>query len=577
MMAPWRRSTPRPRPPSQPPRGSGFNITRLDPEPIAQPEPIASVPDPENLLAARFTSAAEALSFMVAVKGETRRQPSVHRAPDGAIWAVVHQPRPADVELAWAVGGSVHLPDGPDVVSPRGNRTRWVDLQAWPAVSWIELSAGVPVGAAVTDQPEIVVVTTGSLARWIIERSQAANLDLRLATARLSAVFRSSVPDWSAVLIRITGPGRPVPRAFSQALAGLPYTVVCRRTGAHLLVDQRLDLPLPDEELGRWVPTGQEWLLTGEFGVWRFAERGAEFRPPLHAGSALQPPPVAPPGRLPSDLGVTVALVPDDRPRTIDALLLSDDELVPLRRFLTGQPQGERAFLILGPGHHLLADPGRSVAEIPFGIPLHRIGPGALYQEVGYRLRPALPAAARATLFKLDETSLVVVRSGQADRLSLRNIVPIWSLWLEPADAAVPGVEPLSTRAREILSQVDAANARASGRIWLLLSRPGTMPTSAARASCLSSRASLPRRRAGTGKPVNRLRPHDCTNWPPRPTREHHRRHGHAARARMPLCPVVTRWDRRVHRGPGPGRAPGHIERPARLVEALGRPAGVSR
>lgn len=347
-MAPWRRQAP-PREP--PPPGSGFHITRLDPKPAITPEPIAPVPDPENLFAARFSSPADTLTFVAAVRGESRRrQPPTHRAPDGAIWAVVHEQRPADIELAWALGGVVHLPDGPDVVSPRGRRYRWADLQAWPAVSWVELAAGVAAGPGATDQREIIVVTTGSLARWIIDRFQSADVAIRVATAQLSGLFRPPAQDWPAVLVRVTARGRAVPRAFSHALSGLPHTVVCRLGGGRLLVDQRLILPLPDEELARWVPEGQEWLLTAELGVWQFTERGAEYPPPLRVGPALQPPPVPPQGRFPPDLEIAVTLVRDDQPRTVDALLLSDDELISLRRFLAGQPSGERAFLSARPG-----------------------------------------------------------------------------------------------------------------------------------------------------------------------------------------------------------------------------------
>jgi hypothetical protein len=456
-MAPWRRQQPS----QESPRGGGFHITRLDPRRPVEPEPAAPVPDPENLFATRFTSPADALTLVSAVRGESRRYPPTHRAPDGAIWAVVQEQRPAEIELAWALGGVVYLPDGPDVVSPRGRRYGWADLQAWPAVSWVELAAGVAPGSGAAEQQEIMVVTTGSLARWIIDRFQSADLDLRVATAEMNGLFRSPAQSWPAVLVRVTGQGRTVPRAFSQALGGLPHTVACRLGGGRLLVDQRLTLPLPDEELARWVPEGQEWLLAAELGVWQLTARGAEYPPPLRAGPALQPPPVPPAGRFPPDLRMAVTLVRDDQARTVDAMLLSDDELPSLRRFLAGQPGGERAFLVLGPGWHLLAEPGRGVYDIPFGVPLHRIGPGALYQEVGFRLQPALPGTARAELFQLDEKSLVILRSGRAHRLSLENTVPVWSLWLGPTVTADPAGEPLSAAAQAILEQVDAAGARA--------------------------------------------------------------------------------------------------------------------
>jgi hypothetical protein len=457
-MAPWRKQS---RPPEPQPAGK-FHITRLDPKPTPVPSaPISPEPLPANMFAARFTSPAAVLTFLVALTRASRRQhPPARRAPDGAIWALAQEQRPADIELAWALGGVVHLPDGQELVSPRGRRYRWADVQAWPGVSWVELAAGVAPGATGTQQQEILVVTTGSLARWIIERFQSADLDLRVTTATLRAIFRSEAEEWAAVLVRVTGRGRAVPAAFSHALSGLPHTVVCRLSGGRLLIDQRLDLPLPDEDLGRWVPGDQEWLLAGDLGVWQITERRAEYAPPLRADVTLDPPPVPAQGRLPPDLGVEVTLIRDEYPRTVDALLLSDEDLTPLRRFLTGHPAGERAFLILGPGWHLLAEPGRSVIDIPFGVPLHRIGPGALYQEAGYRLRPALPGPARARLFGLDATSLVVLRAGATHRLSVTNTVPAWSLWLGPTVSAETAAEPLSAAAVALLEQVDAADAR---------------------------------------------------------------------------------------------------------------------
>lgn len=451
----WRRH-----PPSAEPPRSPFHITRLDERPAATPPPGAHAAPPGSLLAARFTSAAEALTLVAALREESRRADAPTQcAPDGAIWVIVREPGPTDSELTWAMGGVVHLPDGTDVVSPGGRRQDWASLQAWPEVSWIELAAGVAPSPGATEQQTIVVATTGSLARWIIDRLQSAEVDLWISVAQLNGIFRSPPQEWPAVLVRASGRGRPIPRAFSHAIGGLPQTVVCRPGSGRLLVDQRLTLPLPDEELARRVPEGQQWLLAGDLGVWHVTGRSAEYPPPLRAPAALQPPPVAAPGRLPQDLGLEVELVRDDRPRTVDALLLSDDELISLRRFLAGSPAGERAFLVLGPGWHLLAEPGQSVADIPFGVPLHRAGPGPLYHEVGFRLRPELPGPARSALFRVDETSVVVLRPGQAHRLALRETVPAWSLWLGPTVVADPAAEPLSDRAREILAQVDAAGS----------------------------------------------------------------------------------------------------------------------
>lgn len=454
----WGRRSPTP---PEPPPGGKFHITRLDQAP--PPAPRTVEPAPMTTFAARFASPADALTFLAAVRDEAaRRRPPTMRAPDGACWVVVPEFQAPEVELAWALGGVVHLPDGPFLVSPRGRRCRWTELQSWPAVSWIELAAGVRPSTSGTDQPEVLVVTTGLLARWIVDRFQTADLAVTVASGQLRSVFRTPSEDWVAVLVRVIPHGRAVPRSFTHSIGGLPHTVVCRLGGGRLLVDQRLVLPLPDADLGLWVPDGQEWLLAGDLGVWRVGERGAEHAPPLHADPMLLPPPVPPPGRLPVDLRVDITLVRDDRAQSVDALLLGDEELLPLRRFLTGHPAAERAFLVLGPDRHLYVDPGRSVSDIPFGVPLHRLGPGPLYVEVGHRLRPSLPGPARARLFDLDERSLVVLQGDEAHRLSLdrENMVPTWSLWLGATVDADPAADPLSASARAILERVDAAEAR---------------------------------------------------------------------------------------------------------------------
>jgi len=411
-------------------------------------------------VAARFVGSGAALTFLAALGGDGRRgRPPVRRAADGGIWVLSTEPRAADREFAWALGGRLYEPKRAYLVSPARHRHSWDEFQSWPEVSLIELAAGVAPGSVTTEQQEVFVVTSGSLARWVVDRFQQSELDLRLAQARLEPVFSARSPEWSAVLIRVSGRGCAVPWSVSSALVGLPHTVVCRRAGPRLFIDQRLALPVSDEELSRQVPHDERWLLAGDLGVWRLAETSAEFAPPLRADAAIEPPPLPRAGRLP-DLSVGVGLVADDEHHEVDAVLLRDEELLPLRRFLANYPAGDLASLVLGPGWHVLAEPGRDVSYIPFGVPLHRIGPGALYQELGFRLRPALPAPARARLFRLDETSLVVLRPGGSHRLSLDRIVPVWSLWLGPTTEADPAAEPLSAAALEILGQVDGADAR---------------------------------------------------------------------------------------------------------------------
>jgi hypothetical protein len=409
-----------------------------------------------------FRRPPEALSFAAAIRAETGSAPTARRASQESVWVFVRPYRPTDAELAQALGGHIHSPDGPDLVSMAGQRHPWADLQRLPGVTWVELAAAVTPGRDGGEQQEVLVVTTGGLAKWIIDKYRSADLDLMVGTARLRSIFRSRARDWPAVLVRVSGRGHPVPQAFSRALASLPDTVVCRPGNSRLLVDYRLILPLPDDEMARQVPAGQTWLLAGGMGVWQLTERGPEFPPPLRAAPALEAPPTPEPARFPPDLTTEVTLVPDGKARTVDALLLSDEDLVALRRLLTGSPAAERAFMILGPGYHLFADPGRDASAVPLGLPLHKIGPGALYHEVGYRLHPSLPGPARAQVFDVNPQSLVILLPGRALRFSLANAVPVWSLWLQPVVAAQVGQTPLSAYAVDLLHRAEEADARIS-------------------------------------------------------------------------------------------------------------------
>ena len=438
-----------------------FHITRLDGE---QGQAEVEEPAPDDVIAVRFASPADALA-LVAMAGDQERHtyPRVCRDPDGSLVVVLRPYRPVHIELARSLGGVVHQSAGAQLISLRGHRYTWADLQRLPPVPSVELAASVAPGDGAREQREVLIVTTGLLARWILDRFHSAHLDLKVSTAELTAIYPAGgqVGLWAAVLIGACGQSRPVPRAFSQALSGLPHTVVCRRGGVRLLIDQRLTLPLPDEELSRDVPPDEQWLLASELGVWRITRRSAEVAPPLRVRPALQPPSAPARGRFPPDVSTEVTLVPDDRPATSDCLLLDDGELTLLRRFLTGQPAAERAFLVLGPGWHLFADPGRDVSGIPFGVHLHRIGPGALYAELGYRLHPAIPGPARISLFAVDAQSVVILRPGAAHRLSLADAVPVWSLWLgQLSDAKPSDTKPLSDAARSILERVDDVAAR---------------------------------------------------------------------------------------------------------------------
>jgi hypothetical protein len=183
------------------------------------------------------------------------------------------------------------------------------------------------------------------------------------------------------------------------------------------------------------IPGREVWLLGApDVGHWRLRLRGEETDgATLLAVDALPTAtaavPAAGPAHLPEPL--VVGLVP--RPATshrVDAVLVDDGQLDWLRAYLSARPAGEVAFLLPGPGWHLLTAPGGLAGEVPFGIPLARIGPGGLYLELGVAFDPPLPEGARRQAFQAEAGTVVAVTQQGCYRFDRDRMVPAWSLWL---------------------------------------------------------------------------------------------------------------------------------------------------
>ena len=143
----------------------------------------------------------------------------------------------------------------------------------------------------------------------------------------------------------------------------------------------------------------------------------------------------------------------------VDAALLVDADLECLPDLLAGEPLAESAVLIRGRDRHLLTEPGGLLEELPVGEPLHCLGPGNLYLPLGYRLRPALPAPARARLFPTDSTTAIVLLPEAALRfdLSAANRQPVWTLWAGPPPAIDDQLPP------EAVAELQALDAQPTG------------------------------------------------------------------------------------------------------------------
>jgi hypothetical protein len=457
-------------------------IRSSTPSPAPHPDPPSPKPARPDLpdVLVRFDADAvpAALAFAGATAGATagaagwdQRRPSGHRCRvsrlDGSVWVSLDDQATAGpaAELVVALGGTVvrrrdGWPDGPSGAVPAP------DDAALEPVPLLWLASTLMPAGPLRPLPEIAVVTTGRLAGPIVRRWQRSPAEVTISALSLEPIVPGDSPadaaTWSAVLIRVTSRDGPLPQRAIAALTDLPHTVVCR-VADRMLIDVRFMLPADDRQLVAEIPVGESWIAGGgEVGLWRIVSRGAEVMPPARVAFAVPSgtvpsrtiwPGAGLPGRAADTSmapGGPVQVVPARRPDgRADAVLLDDLELDRLRRFLSLSPLAETAFIVPGPGRHLLTEPAGLLTAVPFGTPVCRIGPGGLYLEAGHELDPPVPSTARPELFQLDRDSIVVLCHDGACRLALSGMVPAWRLWLGEAPAPVGGI---SERGRQLLA-----------------------------------------------------------------------------------------------------------------------------
>jgi hypothetical protein len=429
----------------------------------AQPVTVVRFDRDAVLAALAFAGAAPlAIAGATPPAGGSGRQPQESRCyqnpDDGSVWvatamsvsgAAAPITAPA-AELATALGGTVfEMRDGRPVTG---------DVTALAPIRLPELVATLmATGSPPAQLTAIYVMTAGRLARPVIRRWQRTAADV--SVAQLSVEPLDSPPGSASaqvVLISIVSRAGPLPHQAVVALTELPRTLVCRAAD-RLLLDVRFALPMDDHQIAAEVPTDERWIVGGaDSGGWRITSHGAEARPSLELSftvprKAAKPSSPSTAG-LAADLRSLVRIVPATHPDgRADAVLLDDTELHRLRRFLSRSPLAETAFLVLGPHRHLLTEPAGLLTTVPFGVPVHRIGPGGLYLEAGYVLDPPVPMIARQELFQLDNDSIVVVCAGGAYRLALSALVPAWSLWLGGAPEPTDGI---SAYGQQLLAQL---------------------------------------------------------------------------------------------------------------------------
>lgn len=455
------------------------------PLPPQRPRPTVEAPPPASIAGstgestgALFPSPQAALTFLGLIAGAGLTDSAgARRGPDGRWW--VEAPLPPTVAAPHVAAAGGRIFDGPGFVgAPR--------LADWPAASLGYLVSAVPLRPATQiEAAEVVVVTGTALGDTVLRRAAAFGLAIDLVPSLREPA--AGGPVGPAMVLRLRWSGARPPRSLLLALARLPDTLVARPVAAipsdpaspvqGLLVDIRHHPPPAAALIAALVPAGEAWLLGGpDAGHWRLENRG-----PAVDGMTLlaapetptAPAPVvttdaAPPAAVP----LTLRLIPDEAAAigAADAVLLEDEELAWTRRFLIARPAAaETAYLLPGPGRHLLLAPGGLLDRLPFGIGLRQFGNEPLLVEQGQAFYPPLPAAARAAAFAAafaaDEGEVVAVAriAGGlfAARYALSALQPVWRLWLAEPPPVTAGISgPAAQRLLALAKKIDQSRPK---------------------------------------------------------------------------------------------------------------------
>lgn len=484
-----------------------FTIRRITPEekpaseptppakqqkPTPEPVPKTATPQPalDTSTAGYFRSANSVLAFLGSVFGTRLSETAaVRRTPQGTWWAEVAVSHQRIAPLIWTAGGRPFSRQNQHWVAlslsgdlpPKGAKTEKLDVSSWAIVDLAELLACSCLppnryrGTNVLD-----VITPAALGRWILRRATALGLDVSLTTA-LQTPLNSQQQDKSGVLLmQLRSPGnRMIPTALVHRLTSLPYTTVAASStdpeGGRILVDVRQRLSLAPNLIEPMIPEKEIWVLgMADVGNWRLTITGNQIDGSLLLDTPQLPQAQSPYlGKAQTPKPIPVELVP--RPgttRQVDAVLLDDQELSWLRNLLMGRPVGEMAFILPGAGYHLLTAPGGLPAQIPLGIPLVCIGPGALYLELGKDFYPSLPDDARKERFQINSQTAVVVARNQTYRFKAAQLTPAWALWVGDAPTVQQGLSPQGEKLLNSISPKLQQQASKKGILGRIFNKP---------------------------------------------------------------------------------------------------------
>ncbi|MDT7845181.1 hypothetical protein [Streptomyces justiciae] len=461
---------PQPRPPHQSngahDHGVPFSVRPARPAEEEPPIPVPPVsytssPAVDWRVAARFPAPHRILGAIEALHRAGAAEWSCHAEPGGrAVWLLSVIGPAVGTDLLTLHGGEPRPVLGHGALAERnGGPHQLAEVLSWPRLDTVDLVSRLPLSPPDrTTHRTLHVLAAPQLLSSVARQALTFGVEVSTLAVRARPLDSPETPQREATVLLLTSPDE-IPHALLVALSALPRTSVCRPVAAceRLLLDVRLRPPVDDALLYSPVPEGELWLI-GDVEEWpplRLEPLGTPSPIPAELIGVAPEPPSASyvlPERAPS---AEIRLVADvHAPTAVDAVLLHDDELPLLRRYLPGRPLGEAGFLLPGPGHHLLLEPAGLARDLPFGVPLCRIGPGSLFLESGHTLTPPLPPAARARLFGLDGTSAVVCWHGGRHRFPLAPMVPLWTLWAPPDPVEVS--TGLSKAGRELLDALDA-------------------------------------------------------------------------------------------------------------------------
>jgi hypothetical protein len=420
--------------------------------------------------AGRFRSANSTLAFLGSALGMGLADEAIVRqTPEGHWWAEIAVPAERIASLIWTSGG---VPFGRmdqvwAALSPTGKLPDIDDREKlavddWPVVELVHLLAETRLSPRrYRGAVALNVIAPGQLGRWVLRRATALGLNVTIVPSLCQPLAVQDGPEQSVSLLRLqSDSARSISAAFVHSITNLPYVIVAETSGSEferILVDVRHRLPISPAIIGGMVPEGESWVLgPPDVGHWRLRRAGQE----VDGASLLETdligiaaPLELPPATQTKPIPVRLIARPQTG-RRVDAVLLDDTELNWLRLLLSTFPSAEMSFLLPGPGVHLLTAPGGLPTSVPFGVPLIRTGPGALYIELGRDFYPPLPDSARQERFQLDENTAVVVLTHSAFRFDASLMTPSWTLWVGEAPPVQQG---LSGTGKRLLGQISAA------------------------------------------------------------------------------------------------------------------------